>query len=77
MHPNVHCSIIYWRHDMQLFFFFFYSKNRRNKKNKNSVKQAVSKDAVKLHGICKSKSFNISKQSKSHISEPSYMLKFK
>ena len=61
---------------MQLFFFF-YSKNRRNKKNKNSVKQAVSKDAVKLHGICKSKSFNISKQSKSHISEPSYMLKFK
>ena len=58
-------------------FFFFYSKNRRNKKNKNSVKQAVSKDAVKLHGICKSKSFNISKQSKSHISEPSYMLKFK
>ena len=58
-------------------FFFYYSKNRRNKKSKNSVKQAVSTDVVKLHGVCKSKSFNISKQSKNHISEPSYKLKFK
>ena len=71
------CSLQHYLLEARCNIFFYYSKNRRNKKSKNSVKQAVSTDVVKLHGVCKSKSFNISKQSKNHISELSYMLKFK
>ena len=55
--------------------FLFIAKTE--KKNKKRIKQAVSKDVVKLLSICKRKIFSISKQNKNHISEPSYMLKFK
>ena len=54
MHPHVHCITIYHSHDMQ--HFFNYSKNG---KNKTTLKQTVSKQGVKLLGLCKSRDLKI------------------
>ena len=69
---------MYCRQDMQHFLIKAeMAKKKKKKRKKETLKPTVSKQGIKLLGICNSKGLKISKQSKNQLSKPRCMLAYK